>query len=64
VLGSSDEANAQPVAAYLALPPRIFGPAVKALGDARLPAGSRIVVEKPFGDSLRTRACSIACLSR
>ncbi len=41
-----------PVAAYLALPPRIFPAAVSALGAAGLPAGSRIVLEKPFGEDL------------
>jgi len=41
-----------PVAAYLALPPAVFPAAVRALRDARLPAGSRIVVEKPFGENL------------
>ena len=38
-----------PVAFYLALPPQLFGPTVKALAQAGFPAGSRIVVEKPFG---------------
>lgn len=42
----------EPVIAYLALPPAVFAPAVRALGAARLPAGSRIVLEKPFGDDL------------
>jgi glucose-6-phosphate 1-dehydrogenase len=41
-----------PVAVYLALPPALFGATVTALGDARLPAGSRIALEKPFGESL------------
>ena len=41
-----------PVAAYLALPPGLFGTTVTALGDARLPAGSRVALEKPFGESL------------
>jgi glucose-6-phosphate 1-dehydrogenase len=41
-----------PVAAYLALPPRLFGATVTALGAARLPPGSRIALEKPFGESL------------
>src|SRR5688572_8322319 len=50
--GSSDGADARPIAAYLALPPRMFVPAVTALGEAGLPAGSRIVVEKPFGESM------------
>jgi glucose-6-phosphate 1-dehydrogenase len=43
---------ARPIAAYLALPPGLFVPAVRALGEVGLPHGSRIVVEKPFGESL------------
>jgi glucose-6-phosphate 1-dehydrogenase len=42
----------EPVVAYLALPPALFGPAVEALAAAGLPAGSRIVLEKPFGEDL------------
>ncbi|MGP4015258.1 glucose-6-phosphate dehydrogenase [Saccharopolyspora sp. 5N708] len=45
-------AGAEPLAVYLALPPALFGPAVSALDRAGLPAGSRIVLEKPFGDDL------------
>jgi glucose-6-phosphate 1-dehydrogenase len=41
-----------PVTAYLALPPELFIATVTALCDARLPAGSRIALEKPFGESL------------
>jgi glucose-6-phosphate 1-dehydrogenase len=41
-----------PVAAYLALPPGAFPAAITALGAAGLPRGSRIVVEKPFGEDL------------
>jgi glucose-6-phosphate 1-dehydrogenase len=41
-----------PVAVYLALPPAVFPAAVTALRDARLPAGSRIVLEKPFGEDV------------
>ncbi|HVT69472.1 MAG TPA: glucose-6-phosphate dehydrogenase [Trebonia sp.] len=41
-----------PVAAYLALPPPVFPSAVRALRAAGLPAGSRIVLEKPFGEDL------------
>lgn len=41
-----------PVAAYLALPPSIFGATVSALHNAGLPNGSTIVLEKPFGDDL------------
>ena len=45
-------AGDEPVAAYLALPPAIFPAAVSALHDAGLPQGSRIVLEKPFGEDL------------
>jgi glucose-6-phosphate 1-dehydrogenase len=41
-----------PIAAYLALPPGRFAATVTALGDAGLPPGSRIALEKPFGESL------------
>lgn len=43
-----------PVAAYLALPSAVFPVAVKALGSVGLPSGSRIVLEKPFGQDLDT----------
>jgi glucose-6-phosphate 1-dehydrogenase len=43
-----------PVAAYLALPPGLFPAAVTALGRLGLPAGSRIVLEKPFGEDLQS----------
>jgi glucose-6-phosphate 1-dehydrogenase len=42
-----------PVAAYLALPPGLFAPTITALGAAGLPPGSRIALEKPFGESLQ-----------
>jgi glucose-6-phosphate 1-dehydrogenase len=41
-----------PVAVYLALPPGLFARAITALADAGLPAGSRVALEKPFGESL------------
>ncbi|MBQ1089406.1 glucose-6-phosphate dehydrogenase [Streptomyces sp. B93] len=41
-----------PVAVYLALPPALFPAAVTALHRAGLPQGSRIVLEKPFGEDL------------
>jgi glucose-6-phosphate 1-dehydrogenase len=41
-----------PVAAYLALPPGLFRATVTAIGAAGLPHGSRITLEKPFGESL------------
>jgi len=43
-----------PVVAYLALPPAAYAPAVRALGAAGVAAGSRAVVEKPFGQDLAT----------
>jgi glucose-6-phosphate 1-dehydrogenase len=49
VLGAAGDG---PVAAYLALPPAIFGAAVTALGATGLPPGSRVALEKPFGESL------------
>ncbi|OIJ65360.1 glucose-6-phosphate dehydrogenase [Streptomyces mangrovisoli] len=45
-------AGDEPVAVYLALPPALFPRAVDALHDAGLPPGSRIVLEKPFGEDL------------
>ncbi|MGY1856967.1 glucose-6-phosphate dehydrogenase [Modestobacter sp. SYSU DS0290] len=45
-------AGTGPVAAYLALPPPLFAAAIRALGTAGLPPGSRIAVEKPFGRDL------------
>ncbi|MER6004960.1 glucose-6-phosphate dehydrogenase [Nonomuraea angiospora] len=41
-----------PVAVYLALPPAIFPGTVAALRGAGLTPGSRIVLEKPFGEDL------------
>ncbi|MDA3627924.1 glucose-6-phosphate dehydrogenase [Saccharopolyspora sp. WRP15-2] len=45
-------AGDDPLAVYLALPPALFPSAVTALHRAELPAGSRIVLEKPFGEDL------------
>jgi glucose-6-phosphate 1-dehydrogenase len=50
--GSGTTEDGEPLAAYLALPPAVFPGAVTALHDAGLPAGSRIVLEKPFGTDL------------
>jgi glucose-6-phosphate 1-dehydrogenase len=44
--------GAEPVAAYLALPPSVFAATVSALHGAGLAEGSSIVLEKPFGESL------------
>jgi len=40
------------VVVYLALPPAVFPPVLAALAASRLPAASRLVVEKPFGSDL------------
>jgi glucose-6-phosphate 1-dehydrogenase len=53
VAGMLDAAGDAPLAAYLALPQGGFAPAVRALAAAGMPAGSRIAVEKPFGEDLR-----------
>lgn len=45
-------AGSTPIAAYLALPPAVFPAVVSALHEAGLPPGSRIALEKPFGESL------------
>jgi glucose-6-phosphate 1-dehydrogenase len=37
---------------YLAIPPAMFAPVVAALGRANLTAGSRVMIEKPFGHDL------------
>lgn len=57
-------ADGEPVAAYLALPARVFPAAVTALGVIGLPAGSRIALEKPFGESLGSAIALNALLAR
>jgi glucose-6-phosphate 1-dehydrogenase len=47
-LGDDDE----PMVAYLALPPSVFADAIDALHEVGLPDGSRLVVEKPFGEDI------------
>jgi glucose-6-phosphate 1-dehydrogenase len=42
-----------PIAAYLALPPALFATAVTTIG-AQAPSGSRLVLEKPFGQDLES----------
>lgn len=44
--------GSEPIVAYLALPPTLFRPTIEALAAAPTPAGSRVVVEKPFGEDL------------
>lgn len=56
--------DAGPVAAYLALPPAVFGTAIETLAGAGLPAGSRVVVEKPFGEDLESAQALNELLAR
>jgi glucose-6-phosphate 1-dehydrogenase len=42
------------VVAYLALPPAVFAPTIEALKKANLPEGSRVAIEKPFGENLES----------
>jgi glucose-6-phosphate 1-dehydrogenase len=42
----------EPLVAYLALPPAVFAPAIETLSAIGLLEGSRIAVEKPFGEDL------------
>ncbi len=53
-----------PVAVYLALPAELFPVAVSALGGLRLPLGSRLVVEKPFGVDLQSAIALNQLLAR
>jgi glucose-6-phosphate 1-dehydrogenase len=39
---------------YLEIPPSLFADVVQRLGNAGLTAGARVVLEKPFGDSLES----------
>ena len=41
-----------PAVVYLALPPQVFEAAIGAITAAKLPEGSAIVIEKPFGHDL------------
>jgi glucose-6-phosphate 1-dehydrogenase len=42
----------RPLVAYLALPPGLFLPTVEALAALSLHSGNKLVLEKPFGESL------------
>jgi glucose-6-phosphate 1-dehydrogenase len=43
-----------PLVAYLALPPGLFAPSIESLAVLKLPKGSKVVVEKPFGENLES----------
>jgi glucose-6-phosphate 1-dehydrogenase len=50
-LAAALESLAGPAVFYLALPNVLFADALRALADLGMPAGSRLVIEKPFGTS-------------
>jgi glucose-6-phosphate 1-dehydrogenase len=56
--------GAEPIAAYLALPPSVFAATVSALHGAGLAHGSSIVLEKPFGENLAEATELNAVLAR
>lgn len=56
--------DARPVAAYLALPPSTFATVVRTLAAVELPDGSRIVLEKPFGEDLESAVALNDLLAR
>lgn len=43
-----------PLVAYLALPPALFAPSIESLVALKLPKESKVVLEKPFGESLES----------
>jgi glucose-6-phosphate 1-dehydrogenase len=53
-----------PLVAYLALPTGVFPAAIEALDAVGLPAGSRIALEKPFGENLDDAAELNSLLAR
>jgi glucose-6-phosphate 1-dehydrogenase len=59
-----EDASTGPIVAYLALPPGMFAQAVSALGEAGLPTGSRIAIEKPFGEDLASAVALNELLAR
>jgi glucose-6-phosphate 1-dehydrogenase len=44
----------EPIVAYLAIPPALFAPAIEGLSAVGVISGSRVVVEKPFGEGLES----------
>lgn len=54
----------EPIAAYLALPPGVFATTIESLGALDLAPGSRLVVEKPFGDDFQSARVLNGLLAR
>jgi glucose-6-phosphate 1-dehydrogenase len=63
-LAAALDGTTGPVAAYLALPPGVFATTIESLSEVGLPPGSRIVVEKPFGDDADSAAALNALLAK
>ena len=61
--GEGGGSSGTAVAVYLALPPALFPAALRALGAVGLPPGSRVVVEKPFGEDLDSAVALNALLA-
>lgn len=55
---------AGPVALYFALPPAVSQKACEVLGAEELPAGTRLVLEKPFGSGVESARTLNATLAR
>lgn len=53
-----------PIVAYLALPPALFEPTLRALADAGLAEGSVVAIEKPFGTGLKSARALNRLLNR
>ncbi|WP_195759983.1 glucose-6-phosphate dehydrogenase [Paracoccus sp. S-4012] len=52
-----------PFVAYIALPASLFPDAIRSFGTAGMPPGSRLVLEKPFGEDLASARALNALLS-
>lgn len=52
------------VVAYLALPPAVFTTTIESLCEVALPPGSRVAVEKPFGDDAESARALNTLLAR
>jgi glucose-6-phosphate 1-dehydrogenase len=53
-IGAALGATREPAVIYLALPPAVFATTIESLAEVGLPPGSRVAIEKPFGDGLKS----------
>jgi glucose-6-phosphate 1-dehydrogenase len=63
-LAAALDGTRDPVAVYLALPPDVFATTIESLCEVDLPSGSRVAVEKPFGDDVESARALNALLGR